>query len=108
MCASLLPELLCLRRLGLITDLWAALRHCRLVGMLMGLLLVCGSLTDTAHAQTRADSAPYPLMDHRVPPGVWGQWVQNAGRVNGLEFQAVSVELPTTGQVTWFVGSRDE
>lgn len=108
MCASLLPELLCLRRLGLITDLWSALKRCRLVGMLMSVTLVCGLSCGTAQAQTREDSARYPLMDHRVPPGIWGQWVQNAGRVNGLEFQAVSVELPTTGQVTWFVGSRDD
>lgn len=108
MCASLLPELLCLRRLGLITDLWSALKRCRLVGMLMSVALVCGLSCGTAQAQTREDAAPYPLMDHRVPPGTWGQWVQNAGRVNGLEFQAVSVELPSTGQVTWFVGSRDD
>ena len=108
MCASLLPELLCLRRIGLITDLWAALRHCRLVGMLMGLMLVCGSLTNTAHAQLRADSTPYPLMDHRVPPGTWAEWVRIAGRVNGIEFQPVRVELPSEGKVTWFVGSRDD
>ncbi len=108
MCASLLPELLCLRRLGLITDLWAALRHCRLVGMLMGLMLVCGSLTDTAHAQNRADNPPYPLMDHRVPPGTWAEWVRIAGRVNGIEFQPVRVEFPSEGKVTWFVGSRDD
>ena len=108
MCASLLPELLCLRRLGLITDLWAALRNCRLVGMLMGLMLVCCSLTETAHAQTRADNAPYPLMDHRVPPGTWAEWVRIAGRVNGIEFQPVRVELPSEGKITWFVGSRDD
>ncbi len=108
MCASLLPELLCLRRLGLITDLWAALRNCRLVGMLMGLMLVCGTLTNTAHAQTRADNAPYPLMDHRVPPGTWADWVRIAGRANGIEFQPVRVELPSEGKVTWFVGSRDD
>ena len=108
MCASLLPELLCLRRLGLITDLWGALRRCRLVGMLMGWMLVCGSLSDTAHAQTRADSAPYPLLDHRVPPGTWAEWVRIAGRVNGIEFQPVRVELPSAGKVTWFVGSRDD
>lgn len=108
MCASLLPELLCLRRLGLVTDLWSALKRCRLVGMLMSIVLACGLSCDTAQAQTREDSARYPLMDHRVPPGVWGQWVQNAGRVNGLEFQSVSVELPSTGTVTWFVGSRDD
>ena len=108
MCASLLPELLYLRRLGLITDLWTALRRCRLVGMLMGLMLACGLLTDTAHAQTREDSTPYFPLDHRVPPGTWGDWVRTAGRVNGLEFQSVSVELPSTGQVTWFVGSRDD
>ena len=108
MCASLLPEMLYLRRLGLITDLWTALRHCRLVGMLMGLMLACGLLTDTAHAQSRDESAPYYPLDHRVPPGTWGDWVRTAGRVNGLEFQSVSVELPSTGQVTWFVGSRDD
>ena len=108
MCASLLPELLCLRRLGLIADLWAALRHCRLVGMLMGLMFVFGSLSNSTHAQTQADSAPYPLMDHRVPPGTWGNWVRTAGRVNGFEFQSVRVELPSEGKVTWFVGSRDE
>lgn len=108
MCASLLPELLSLRRLGLITDLWSALKHCRLVGMLMGLVMAFGLFSNPAHAQTRADSVPYPLMDHRVPPGTWGQWVQSAGRVNGFEFQSVSVELPSTGTVTWFVGSRDD
>lgn len=108
MCASLLPELLYLRRLGLITDLWTALRHCRLVGMLMGLMLACGLLPNTAHAQTREESPPYYPLDHRVPSGTWGQWVRTAGRVNGLEFQSVSVELPSTGQVTWFVGSRDD
>ncbi len=108
MCASLLPELLCLRRLGLITDLWAALRHCRLVGMLMGLMLACGLLTDTAHAQTRGEATPYPLMDHRVPPGTWGDWIRTAGRVNGFEFQPVRVELPSEGKVTWFVGTRDD
>ncbi|MFM9960046.1 MAG: DUF11 domain-containing protein [Planctomycetaceae bacterium] len=108
MCVSLLPELLCLRRLGLIADLWAALRHCRLVGMLMGLLLVCGALTNTAHAQLRDDVTPYPLMDHRVPPGKWGDWVRTAGRVNGFEFQPIRVELPSEGKVTWFIGSRDE
>ena len=69
MCASLLPELLSLRRLGLITDLWSALKHCRLVGMLMGLVMAFGLFSNPAHAQTRADSVPYPLMDHRVPPG---------------------------------------
>lgn len=108
MCASLLPELLCLRRLGLIADLWSALKHCRLVGMLMGLLLACGLLSDTAHAQGMPNAEPYSLMDHRVPPGTWGQWVQAAGRVHGIEFQGVSVELPSTGTVTWFVGSRDD
>lgn len=108
MCASLLPELLCLRRLGLVADLWSALKHCRLVGMLMSVALMCSLSCDAAHAQTRADSVPYSLMDHRVPPGTWGQWVQNAGRVNGFEFQSVSVELPSTGQVTWFAGSRDD
>lgn len=108
MCASLLPELLCLRRLGLIADLWSALKHCRLVGMLMGLLLACGLFSETTHAQGKSNDEPYPLMDHRVPPGTWGQWVQAAGRVHGVEFQAVSVELPSTGTVTWFVGSRDD
>lgn len=108
MCASLLPELLCLRRLGLIADLWSALKHCRLVGMLMGLLLACGLFSQTAHAQGMPHAEPYTLMDHRVPPGTWGQWVQAAGRVHGVEFQAVSVELPSAGTVTWFVGSRDD
>ena len=108
MCASLLPEMLYLRRLGLITDLWAALRRCRLVGMLMGLMLACGWFGDTVHAQTREESTPYFPLDHRVPPGTWGEWVRTAGRVNGQEFQAVGVELPSTGQVTWFVGSRDD
>lgn len=108
MCASLLPELLCLRRLGLITDLWSALRRCRLVGMLMSLALAFGLSCATTQAQTRDESLPYPLLDHRVPPGTWGQWVQAAGRINGVEFQSVSVELPSTGTVTWFVGSRDD
>ena len=108
MCVSLLPELLCLRRLGLITDLWSALKRCRLVGMLMSVVLVGGLSCGTAQAQTRANATPYPLMDHRVPPGTWGQWVQTTGRVNGLEFQSVSVDLPSTGTVTWFVGSRDD
>ncbi len=108
MCASLLPELLCLRRLGLITDLWSALKRCRLLGMLMSVTLVCGLSCGTAQAQTKAEAPPRLLMDHRVSPGIWGQWVQAAGRVNGLEFQSISVELPSTGTVTWFVGSRDE
>ena len=108
MCASLLPELLCLRRLGLIADLWSALKHCRLVGMLMSLAFACCLSCGTAQAQTREDAVPYSLMDHRVPPGAWAQWVQSAGRVNGFEFQAVTVELPSTGTVTWFVGSRDD
>ncbi|HLQ47032.1 MAG TPA: DUF11 domain-containing protein, partial [Planctomycetaceae bacterium] len=43
-----------------------------------------------------------------VPPGTWGEWVRTAGRVNGFEFQPVQVELPSTGRVTWFIGSRDE
>lgn len=106
--ASLLPELLCLRRLGLISDLWAALKRCRLVGMLMGLAIACGLFGDTLHAQETRNSDRYPLLDHRVPPGTWGQWVQNAGRVNGLEFQSVRVELPSAGTVTWFAGSRDD
>lgn len=105
---TLLPELLCLRRLGLIADLWAALKHCRLVGMLMSWALVCGLLTcNTVNAQGPSNSASYPLMDHRVPPGTWGDWVRTAGRVNGVEFQPVRVELPSTGKVSWFVGSRD-
>jgi hypothetical protein len=108
MCASLLPELLCLHRLGLITDLWAALRRCRLVGMLMGLLVASGLLAEPAQAQTRDEAARYPLMDHRVPPGTWSNWVRTAGRVNGIEFQAVRVELPSEGKITWFVGSRDD
>ena len=108
MCAALLPELLCLRRLGLITDLWLALKRCRLVGMLMSVALVCGLSCGTAQAQTKAEAPPRLLLDHRVPPGTWGQWVQTAGRVNGFEFQSVSVKLPSTGTVTWFVGSRDE
>ena len=108
MCASLLPELLCLRRLGLITDLWDALKRCRLVGMLMSVAVMCGVSCGTAQAQTQAQAPPRLLMDHQVPPGTWGQWVQAAGRVHGFEFQSVSVELPSTGAVTWFVGSRDE
>lgn len=108
MCASLLPELLCLRRLGLISDLWSALKHCRLVGMLMGLLIASGLFGDAVHAQETRNTERYPLMDHRVPPGTWGQWVQNSGRVSGTEFQSINVELPSTGQVTWFVGSSDD
>lgn len=106
--ASLLPELLCLRRLGLVSDLWAALKRCRLVGMLMGLAIACGVFGNVAHAQETRNSDRYPLLDHRVPPGTWGQWVQSAGRVNGLEFQSVRVELPSAGTVTWFAGSRDD
>jgi uncharacterized repeat protein (TIGR01451 family) len=108
MCASLLPELLCLRRLGLIADLWSALKHCRLVGMLMSLVIACVLNGASATAQERAGAAMQPLMDHRVPPGTWSDWVRTSGRVTGLEFQSVRVELPSTGQVTWFLGSADQ
>jgi uncharacterized repeat protein (TIGR01451 family) len=108
MCASLLPELLCLRRLGLIADLWSALKHCRLVGMLMSLAAACVLNGGTTSAQERAGSALRPLMDHRVPPGTWSDWVRASGRVAGLEFQSVRVELPSTGRVTWFLGSAEE
>ena len=108
MSPHILSELICLRRIGLLADLWAALRRFRLVGMLMGVVFACGVPSNTANAQGMSQSTPYPLMDHRVPPGTWGEWVRTAGRVNGSEFQPVHVELPSTGRVTWFIGSRDE
>ena len=106
MSPHILPELVCLRRLGLLADLWAALRRLRLVGMLMGVTLACGLISVVVQAQD--PSAPYPLLDHRASPGTWGEWVRTAGRVNGFEFQPIRVELPSQGRVTWFVGSRDD
>ncbi len=108
MSPHILPELICLRRLGLLADLWDALRRLRLVGMLMSVTLVCGLLSDAVQAQGVSGSEPYPLLDHRASPGTWGEWVRAAGRVNGIEFQPIRVELPSTGRVTWFAGSRDE
>ncbi len=114
MSPHILPELICLRRLGLLADLWNALRRLRLVGMLTNALLVCGllsnatPLSDVVHAQENSGSEPYSLLDHRASPGTWGQWVRTAGRVNGFEFQPVRVELPSKGRVTWFIGSREE
>ena len=110
MSPHILPELICLRRLGLLADLWSALRRLRLVGMLMSVALaaVLISQSDVTQAQDASGSEPYPLLDHRVSPGTWGQWVRTAGRVNGFEFQPVRVELPSKGRVTWFLGSRDE
>ena len=108
MSSTILPELLCLRRLGLIADLWAALKHFRLVGMLLSVAVVCGLMPGSVSAQSPSNAATYPLMDHRVPPGAWGEWVRTAGRVNGFEFQPVRVDLPSTGTVSWLLGSRDE
>lgn len=111
MSPHILPELICLRRLGLLADLWNALRRLRLVGMLMSVTLACGLIsgsTETTQAQGPSGTGPYPLLDHRVSPGTWGQWVRTAGRVNGFEFQPVRVDLPSKGRVTWFLGSRDE
>lgn len=111
MSPHILPELICLRRLGLLADLWNALRRLRLVGMLMSVSFACGLVSNSAgvaQAQGLSGTEPYPLLDHRVSPGTWGQWVRTAGRVNGFEFQPVRVDLPSKGRVTWFLGSRDE
>ncbi len=62
-------------------------------------------LINSARAQTLPESDRYPLLDQRVPVGVWSEWVRAAGRVNGVEFQPVQVELPSSGRVTWFAGS---
>lgn len=107
MTAQLLPELIVLFRLRLLSDLWAALRRVRLIGMLLSVAVVGLALTDKAHAQGMPSSTPYPLMDHRVPTGTWGEWVQAAGRVAPTDFQSVRVELPAAGRVTWFEGARD-
>ncbi len=84
------------------------LRRCRMLAMLFSIAIMAGLMTDHCHAQGMSASGPNSLLDHRVPPGVWGEWIQAAGRVRGFEFQSVRVELPSTGQVTWFVGSFDD
>ena len=68
-----------------------------------GFLIAIGTMLTQANAQQRY----YPL-DQTTPPGVYGNWstYQNSARPNAL--QPVKIELPGTGQVTFFSHARSK
>ncbi len=67
-------------------------------------LVLAGSL---AYGQDPRPERYFPLNTPFPPPGRAGDWAGALGKATPVRFQPVQIQLPTTGDVTWYSQGPD-